>query len=57
MEYTKVQDLTQDNYYQALAIIQNRYHPNQDIMTITGFMNWDERVKHYATHLPKGGAQ
>lgn len=33
------------DYYKELSMIQNRF-PHIDIMTITGMMNWEEKVKH-----------
>lgn len=35
------------NYYKELTDVQNHsVNVNQDIMTITGFMNWDEKQDH-----------
>jgi hypothetical protein len=32
--------------FKELISIQNKYFPNQDIITITGFMNHEEFIKH-----------
>ena len=32
--------------WEDLKRIQNRYFPNQDIMTITGFMNHEQFMNH-----------
>lgn len=32
--------------FKALEFIQNNYYPNQDILTITGYMGDEEFLKH-----------
>lgn len=34
----------QKNYYRELSRVQNRLSTPMDIITITGFMNWEEKL-------------
>ncbi len=36
--------------WKTLTTIQNTWFPNQDIMTITGFMNHDQFLEHVARY-------
>lgn len=50
MKPVKPSELTKENYYDNLAYVNNHVAPCVDIMTITGFMDWEERIAHYTRY-------
>jgi hypothetical protein len=47
----QTQGITPNNYYDLLGSLNNIVAPNVDIMTITGFMSWEQRVEHINRYL------